>query len=222
MALWVLFYAVFVVYVFWKLDAAPGFKFYLYEFPRINLLLWRSVMGYAWLALTYWMVMYYLLPVRAGRFRLFIALFLPMGVTIIIFLLQWHAGGAGAASDKTILSQPGVTKRLDFGEVHRALIKDYPDNLRYLVPHGSGQKTRGNIRASDKVREVFFDQARNALFCFYGGTYYFYGTTTIPAVVKKDLDSGKISYLLTEHNVRRVEMTQKQFFRRALARQPCL
>ncbi|MBI9077556.1 MAG: hypothetical protein JEZ02_19280 [Desulfatibacillum sp.] len=210
--LWVIFYAGFVVYIFLQTRVTPGFKIYMSFFLINNLLMWRSVMGYGWLALAYWLLMYYVLAVQAGRFRLIAAIFLPMAITVVIFAVQWKVGGAGAASDRVILSQPGVTKALDFGEVNQALVRDYPDNLSYLVPKGSGYKTRGKVKASNKVREVFYDENLNALFAFFGGTYYVYGSTTIPAIVKKDLATGKITYLLTEHNVRRVEKTQNSLF----------
>ena len=212
MALWALFYAVFEVYVFLKLPEAVGFRFYNSHFLPFTVLLWRSVMGFAWAALGYWILLYYLLTVRMGRLRIMAVLFLPVGITVAIFIVQWNIGGVGAVSDQTILSQPGVTKALGLEEISRTLIRDYPDKHNYLVPPASGQKTRGKILASNKEREVFYDQDRNALFAFYGGTYYTYGTTTIPAIVKKDLATGEITYLLTEHNVRRVEMTKNSFF----------
>ncbi|ACL01795.1 Pyrrolo-quinoline quinone [Desulfatibacillum aliphaticivorans] len=210
--MWAMFYGIFVVYILIKLRATPGFKVYWSFFLVNNFLMWRSVMGWAWVALAYWMVMYYLLAVRAGRFRLICAVFLPLAITTIIFIVQWKIGGAGAASDETILSQAGVVKIMDVGEVSQALLRDYPDNLAYLTPLKTGFKTRGEIKASNKVREVFYDEALNAVFAFYGGTYYAYGSTTIPAIVKKDLGTGEISYLLTEHNVRRVEMTGDSMF----------
>ncbi len=174
---WLVFYAVWVVYVFGQAQHAQWLKWFAPQFYLQFYLVFRAEQWLTFVALGLWVCAYYGLTVRWGKLHLFTAMILPMGLAVALFVHLYSFGGVGNFSRDRVVSQGGVELWLD---------------LKFLNP-GRSVHPRG----------ICFDGAENALFVMFGCTYCV-DRVYYPTVVRQDIDSGKILYF-TSTNIRQVE-----------------
>ncbi|MFH1886166.1 MAG: hypothetical protein ABIM40_05655 [Pseudomonadota bacterium] len=200
--LWAMFFLVWVDFVHYTLAFTPALRFYGAYFFLLTVVLWRSMGMYTVAAILLWAGLYYALTVRRGRFRIITSFAPYFLITYLFFLHQWHLGGTGWASTESIARQPGVEKVMDSRELSEALEAQTDPWADILVIPGLDVRSipRKKIHVRNRPRDVWYEPGDNSVFLVYGATYnvgdYY------PVIVKKNLSTGKIQWILSKSNIR--------------------
>jgi len=165
------------------------------------LMLWKSMQWISGILIVLWLLVHYMVTLRGYRFRILTSCVLPGVLTLLLFLNQFYFGGfGGRVEDQEIEAQTGVKKILSVEELEQAIIveKQTPERLfdgEYLNPNDHAE-----VRY--QPRGLCVDEFENAIFIVLGCTYC--NRKLRPVLIRKDLTTGEIQYLLSRNNVRRI------------------
>lgn len=213
---WLVVYVIWVVLAGFLAKTSPGVTFY---FPRFYLfagMLWRAMSWLTILAAAIWLAAHYLLTIRWRRLRVFTSLMLPILLTFLLFLQQFYLGGLGGADPDAIARQPGVEKLLDKEELRAAIADDPVENRseHFLIkPPYPVFPPDDTFDIRYQARGIYVEEAAEAILLTYGCTYCrktLYSSS--PTVVRKDLSTGRISYILGGLNIRQSELIGDSLF----------
>ncbi len=208
----------FFCYLFWVVllafvkEKAPGVAFYGPKFYLFALMLWRSLFWYTTFGIAVWLALHYFISIKYRRFRLMTSVVVPVAITLFLFGYQIKYGGAGACKIDKVLQQKGVKQIVSLSDIENALSTTGPLNHRFLTPSGFLRKDPSEkIQAGYHPRGIIFDETYNSLFLFQGCTYSVQ-KKYLPVVIKKDMATGAISYLLSSGNIRQVHNAGDSIF----------
>ncbi len=206
--LWALFFLVWVDFVHYTLAFTPALRFWGAYFYPMTVILWRSMGPYTVAVVLLWAGLYYILTVRRGMFRILVSCAPFFLFTYLFFLHQWFLGGVGWASTESIARQPGVEKVLDTRDLSKILdAEEYPW-AEILAPPGLDLMgiPREKIYVRNRPRDIWYEPGDNSLIFEYGATYrpvdVYY-----PVIVKKNLTTGNIQWILSKDNIRIMDVT---------------
>ncbi|MBI5844656.1 MAG: PQQ-binding-like beta-propeller repeat protein [Deltaproteobacteria bacterium] len=207
---WLVFFSGWVVFVGYFSRFNPAFQLYGTYFFALTLALWTSMAWMAIAGIAAWLIFYLYFTVKRGRFRIAASVIPYFFLTLCFFAHQWYLGGPGRFPAEKVAAQPGVVKLFDSVELQAAMDRDPMLRGRVLRPEWERFESKETIRAVPNARSIWVNDAQDTLFLTYGVTYV--QQLTYPMLVRKDLLTGEIRYVLTDSNVRQTWYTEDSVF----------
>jgi hypothetical protein len=194
---WLAFYLACCVFVAWDLQRMPFMRLAGPGFYIGAITLWGLMGWLAWAALAYWLVLYTIVVIVFKRFRLVFGVMLFFVFTAGFFVFLWLWGGLGRALPAEITAQAGVSQVLDYREISGALREDRGRNIPFLDMDTPMMFPDAWIVVLRKPRDIWFEPEARTIYCAYGTSYHDPRKAAYPMLVSKNLDTGRIRYLLS-------------------------
>jgi hypothetical protein len=173
---WLAFFMVWVIFMTFVSKHAVVVKFFITQFYSQFYLLFRAERWFTLIAFVVWLILYYLLTIENGLFRITTAMILPMILSFALLYHLYHFGGMGGLRKERIFRQGGVEKFLEYERIGSYAIPRHP-------------------------RGIHYDEAAEALFVMFGATYG--KTKSYPTIIRRDLNTGR-SHAFLSRNIRRI------------------
>lgn len=191
---------------------SPGLKCYGPQIHLHVMVLWRSMQWFTIISIIIWIVIHYVLTIRWRRFRILTSVVFPVAITVLMFLHQFHFGGVGGVESNIIEKQVGVEQVLGIDELRNAILAAEQSQNRLLnPPHANYIVPKDSIKIRYHPRGIIVDESENAVFIILGCTYCTSHSFS-PMIVRKDLTTGNILYVLSTRNVRQIEKSATTIF----------
>lgn len=207
---WLVFFCVWVIHLAYASQFTPAFQLYGTYFFMLTLPLWFSMSWMAPVGVGAWIGCHAYFTLARGRFRILTSVCPYFLLTLAFFAYQWYLGGLGSFTAEKVARQPGVEQVFDIDDLQAAMDKDVHLRWKVLRPPNDRFLSRERIRAVPNARGIWVDNSGSALYLTYGVTYA--QGLTYPMLVRKDLGTSEIVYVLTDSNLRQTWHTEDSIF----------
>ncbi len=202
---WLICFLIWVIFIGFAKEKAPGIKFYGPQIYIFVILLWRSMPWFTFINIILWLSIYYILTIRWYRFRIFTSVICPITLTFMLFFYQFLYGGVGTIKSTIIMEQIGVKKILDIDELRNAISTAKQSQTL------DGGYRKDSMQIEYQARGIIKDETADVIIAFFGCTYCS-RCSVKPIVVRKELTTGNIQYLLSRNNLRQIENLDTTIF----------
>ena len=159
----------------------------------------------SFILLLVWLFLYYILSIRLKKMRIMSSVMIPMIIFLFLFMSQSPFGSENESEIISIMKQKGIEQIISLDELRE---KIYPfasvDNKFY------GSKIRSEKAVYQPI-DLYVEPKGPVIFSIIGNPHNVNNMPS-PAILKKDLTTGNMSYMMCKGNIVGIDISEQSIY----------